>query len=90
MTGRLDQRSDKPTDDNAMKLGMRFEQVGSVAARGRNFADIGGLIPEPGRFLRGGVMHELLAGTRRGNVEQFHCILRWRVFVIVGDDEQSR
>src|ERR1700685_3308374 len=68
---------------------MRFEHVGSVSAVGGNFADIEGFIPQPGRIVRRGVVNELLAWARGGDIEQFHRLLRGWVFVVVVHDEQS-
>ncbi len=67
---------------------MNLDYVGSVVTLGGNSAEVEGFIPEPGRILRRRAVHQLFAGVRCGDVEQFHCILGGRVFVVIGEDEQ--
>src|SRR5947199_10444183 len=72
MSWSFDQCRDKPIHYDFWLIRMKLEEIGPVAALGRNFADIERFVPQPRRLVGGGLVDRLFARTRRDVVQQLH------------------
>ena len=67
---------------------MHLEHIRPMATVSGNLCCIGSLVPEPRRILGSRIVDQFLAEAGCRNVKQFHGVLRWRIFVFVGEHEQ--